>query len=130
MFRHLKLKKEMKEEKNRLMSFRIDNEELMEIYKGIWTNIEGLKNLKINALPIYDNRYIKTKNKVCTNFCGLNVPEDDRECQSFTVISINALLVCESKYYLQVYLDNCASKIINDQMTDYLDENLFEDQIL
>ena len=117
----------MKEENNRLMSFRIDNEELMERYKSIWTNIEGLKNIKINALPIYDNRYIKTKNKVFTNFCGLNVPEDDRECQSFTVISINALLACESKYYLQVYLDNCASKIINDQMTDYLDENLFED---
>ena len=130
MFRHLKLKKEMKEENNRLMSFRIDNEELMERYKGIWTNIEGLKNIKINALPISDNRYIKTKNKVCTNVCGLNVPEDDRECQSFTVLSIYALLVCESKYYLQVYLDNCPSKIINDQMTDYLDENLFEDQIL
>ena len=127
MFRHLKLKKEMKEENNRLMSFRIDNEELMERYKGIWTNIEGLKNIKINALPISDNRYIKTKNKVCTNVCGLNVPEDDRECQSFTVLSIYALLVCESKYYLQVYLDNCPSKIINDQMTDYLDENLFED---
>ena len=59
MFRYLKLKKEMKEENNRLMSFRIDNEELMERYKGIWTNIEGLKNIKINALPIYDNRYIK-----------------------------------------------------------------------
>ena len=59
MFRYLKLKKEMKEENNRLMSFRIDNEELMERYKSIWTNIEGLKNIKINALPIYDNRYIK-----------------------------------------------------------------------
>ena len=59
MFRHLKLKKEIKEENNRLMSFRIDDEELMERYKGIWTNIEGLKNIKINALPIYDNRYIK-----------------------------------------------------------------------
>ena len=41
-------------------------------------------------------------------FCGLNVPEDDIECESFTVISINSLLVYENKYYLQVYLDNCA----------------------
>ena len=27
----------------------------------------------------------------------------------------------------QVYLDNCAFKIVNKQMTDYLDENRFED---
>ena len=45
----------------------------------------------------------------------------------FTVIFIDPLLVYESKYYLQVYLDNFAYKIANKQMTDYLAENLFED---
>ena len=55
------------------------------------------------------------------------MPEDDIECKSFTVISIDSLLVYENKYYLQVYLDNCAYKIVNKQMTDYLDENFFED---
>ena len=50
---------------------------------------------------------------VYTNFCGLNVPEDDTECESFAVISIDSLLVYKSKYYLQVYLDNCAYKIAN-----------------
>ena len=49
---------------------------------------------------------------------------------SFTVISIDALLIYESKYYLQVYLDNCIYKIINKQMTDYLDDNVFKKQIL
>ena len=34
------------------------------------------------------------------NFCGLNVPEDDTECESFTIISVDYLLVCENKYYL------------------------------
>ena len=45
------------------------------------------------------------------------MPEDDIECESFTVISIDCLLVYENKY----------DKITNKQMTDYLDENLFED---
>ena len=36
------------------------------------------------------------------------------------------LLAYESKYYLQVYLDNCAYKIVKTQMLDYLGENLFE----
>ena len=67
---------------------------------------------------------------VYANFCGLNVPEDDIECESFTVISIDSILVYENKYYLQLYLDNCAYKIINKQMTDYLDEKVFEDWIL
>ena len=64
------------------------------------------------------DRYIKTKlrtygTKVYTNFRGLNVPEDDIECESFTVISIDFLHVYKKKYYLQVYLDNCAYKITN-----------------
>ena len=47
--------------------------------------MEDLKNSKLNALPVYDDRHIKTKirtfgDKVYFNFCGLNVPEDDIEC--------------------------------------------------
>ena len=114
------------------MSFRIDDEKLIQKYKAIWTKIEDLKNIELNALPVYDDRFIKTKirtfgYKVYTNFRGLNISKDDRECESFTVISTDSLLVYESKYYLQVYLDNCAYKIANKPMIDYLDENLFED---
>ena len=48
------------------------------------------------------DRYIKTKlrtygTKVFTKFCGLNVPDDDIECESFTVISIDFLLVYKKK---------------------------------
>ena len=35
-----------------------------------------------------------------------------------TVTSIYSLLAYENKYYLQVYLVNCAYKIENKQMTD------------
>ena len=40
--------------------------------------------------------------------------------------TIDSLLVYNMKYYLQVHLDNSAYKIINNQMIDYLDDNLFE----
>ena len=93
----------------------------MEKYKAIWTKIEDLKNIELNALPIYDDRYTKSKIRTCgskvyTNFRGLNMPEDDIECESFIVISIDSLLVYDSKYYLQVYLDNCAYKTVNEQI--------------
>ena len=55
----------------------------------------------------------KCGGKVCTIFCGLIVPEDDVEFESFAVISIDSLLVYENKYYLQVYLDNCAYKTVD-----------------
>ena len=75
------------------------------------------KNIELNVLPVYDGRYIKTKirtygDNVYTKFRGFNVLKDDIECESFTVISIDYLLVYESKYYLKVYLDNCAYKIL------------------
>ena len=81
------------EDKNRkLISFRIYDEKLLEKRKAVCTNI------RLNTLPIYDDRKIKTKlrtygDKVYTNFRGLNVPGDDTERESFTVISIDSLLV-------------------------------------
>ena len=63
----------VKEGNNKLMYFRIDDEKLLEKYEAIWTKIEGLKKIKLNALPVYDDRYTKTKirtfgDKVDTNF--------------------------------------------------------------
>ena len=54
--------------------------------------------------------------KICTKFRGVNLPQDDIECRSFAVISIDPLLVYENKHCLQVYK----------QMIDYLDNNAFE----
>ena len=81
--------------------------------------------IKLNALPVYDDRYIKTKirmydDKFYTNFHGLNIPEGGGECQYFTIISM------ENKYYLQVYLNNCVYKNLNTQMKYFLDDNLIE----
>ena len=50
-----------------------------------------MKNIKLNALPVNDDRYIKTKirtygEKLYTNFCGSNVPEDGLKCESLTVV--------------------------------------------
>ena len=83
------------------MSFCIDDEKLLEKYKAIWTKIEDFKNIELNPLSVSYERYEKAKIKtqwqsrstskniqVCTNFRGLNLPEEDTECESFTVISI------------------------------------------
>ena len=63
----------------------------------------------MNVLLVYVDRYTKTKiqtygDKLYSNLRGLN----GVECESFTVISIDSLLSYNSKYYLQIYLANCA----------------------
>ena len=73
------------------MSFRIDDEKLLEKHKAIWNKIEDLKNIQLNVLPVYDDRYTKIKirtygDKIYTNFRDLNVPEDDIERECFTSI--------------------------------------------
>ena len=39
----------------------IDDNMLWEKYKTKWTKIEDLESIELNALPVYDDRYIKTK---------------------------------------------------------------------
>ena len=76
------------DKKHKLMSFCIKDEKLLEKYTAVWAKIEDLKNTKLIVLPVYDDRYAKTKvraycHKVYINFRGLNAPKDDTECESF-----------------------------------------------
>ena len=42
----------VKIKRNKLMSFRIYDEKLLEKYKGVWTKIEDLKNIELNLLRV------------------------------------------------------------------------------
>ena len=71
-------------------------------------------------------------NRIYTNLRGnlhvgihTSLPEDSWECESFTLTSINSLLIYENKYCLQVYLDSCAFNTVNTEMLDYLEDNIF-----
>ena len=85
----------------------VDDDEVLEKYKTFRINIEDLQNAGLNALIVYDDKYVKTKlrtygNKVYSNFHGVDVAEDAVECEYFAIIFINSLLVYENKYYFQV----------------------------
>ena len=51
----------VEDKKNKLMSFCINDEKLLEKYKTFWTKIKDLKNIELNALPVYYDRYKKNK---------------------------------------------------------------------
>ena len=48
--------KPFEEKSNKLISLRTDDDHLLEKYKTICTKIEDLKNIELNALPVYDNK--------------------------------------------------------------------------
>ena len=66
------------EDKNKnslLISFCIVRDKLLDKHKPIWTKIEDLKNIELNALSVYDDIYTKTKirtygDKIYANFRG------------------------------------------------------------
>ena len=51
-----KFKEGDKNKSNKLMSFRIDDEKLLEKYKAIGAKIEYLKNIELNALLVNNDR--------------------------------------------------------------------------
>ena len=62
-----------KDKNNKLMSSCIDEKKLLEKYETIWTKIEDLKNIELNASEVYNDGYIEKKiitygDKVYTNF--------------------------------------------------------------
>ena len=44
-----------KDKNNRLLSLHIDEDKLLQKHKTIWTTIELLLNIKLNALLVYDD---------------------------------------------------------------------------
>ena len=43
---------------NKLVSFIIDDDMLLEKYESIWTKTENIRNIELNALPVYDDKCI------------------------------------------------------------------------
>ena len=77
---------------------------MIENYQTIWTKTEDLNNVELNALPVSDDRHIKTKiriygDKIYFDFRGLNVLGDGVECEYFTLTSIDSLPVYENIAY-------------------------------
>ena len=56
-----------KDKNNKLMSFHIKDNNFLEKYKAIWIKVNDWKNVALNALPVYDDKYIKNNNMLWQN---------------------------------------------------------------
>ena len=81
------------------MYLHIGNDKLLMKYETIQTKIGDLQNIELNALPVYDDRYIKTKirpyaDKVYTNFRSLNMPKVVNNMNLLQSFQFNLFFTC------------------------------------
>ena len=98
------------------MSFKIEDDEVYLKYNEIWNKIKKLLgNIKLSSDVIYDDQYIqpkvKTFKKIKTLFDNDKIPEEKIEYKCIPCISIDGVLKIETKWYPQVYLEQCKYKM-------------------
>ena len=107
----------------RKMSFLTDNNKFLERYTKIWEKISDLIDKKSDSDPVYSNKYINTKirsynNDILTHFYDIDnknnkLPEKNKPYRCISLISLDAIIKINKKYYPQTLLQECVSKLIN-----------------
>ena len=63
------------------MSFVIKDDSVLDKYNEIWDKIKETLNIKFHSMPVYDEKYIKSKVRefngaIETNFFGDKIPKE------------------------------------------------------
>ena len=98
------------------MSFFLKDEEVLDKYNEIWDVIKNKLKIKFHSLPIYDEKYLKTKvreygGKIKTNILGNDVPEENMYYTCIACITIDSVMRMGKKNHPQVFLEACKYKI-------------------
>ena len=114
------------------MSFFLKNDEVLDKYNEIWDVIKNKLKIKFHGLPVYDEKYLKTKvreygGKVKTNFLGNGVPEENSHYTCIACITVDSIMRMEKKNHPQVYLKECKYKIKKIQMSRFINNELDSD---
>ena len=84
------------------MSFLIKDEEVLDKYKKIWDVIKNKLGTKFHSELVYDETYIKAKErefdgKIKTNFLGNDVPEENIHYTCIACITIDSVMRIDKK---------------------------------
>ena len=60
----------------------IKNDDALDKYNEIWNKVKKALNMKFHSMPVYDEKYIKTKVRefngvIKTNFLGDEIPKEN-----------------------------------------------------
>ena len=77
--------------------------------------------IKFHSLPVYDEKYLKTKVReydcvIKINFLNNGIPKENMHYTCIAYITIDSVMKVDKKYFPQVYLEECIYKIKKIQM--------------
>ena len=108
------------------MSFVIKGDMCLNKYNEIWDKIKEMLNTKFHSMPVYDEKYIKTKvrefNRVIkTNFLSDEVPKENEHCACIACITIDSVMRMEKKNHPQFYLEECKYRMKKTKMSKFIE---------
>ena len=91
------------------MPFFARDDNVLDKYNDIWDVIKKKLKIKFHSMPVYDEKYLKTKvreydGKTKTNFLGNGVPKENMYYTCIACISIDSVMRIEKKNYPQISL--------------------------
>ena len=83
-------------------------------------------------LPVYDDKYIKTKVKIyadniITNFHNKKMPKEKAPFKCLSIIMLDSVIKANKKYYPQTFLEECKYMQEKIKTENYIDEELDSD---
>ena len=98
------------------MSFLIKNSEVWWKYEDIWDIIKNKLNIKFHSQPIYENKYLKGKERefngnIKIKLLGNNVSKENNYYTCIACITLDSVLKMNKKNYPQVYLEEFKYKV-------------------
>ena len=114
------------------MSLLIKGDNVLDKYNEIWDVIKKKLKLRFHSLPVYDEKYLKTKvieydGVIKTNFSGNDVPKKNMHYNCITCITIDSVMKMEKRNFPQGYLEECKYKIKKIQMSRFINTKLDSD---
>ena len=111
------------------ISFVIKDDDVLDKYNKIWDKIKETLSIKFHSMPVYDEKYIKTKVRefngvIKTNFLGDELPKENEHYTCIACVTIDSVMRMEKKNYPQVYLEECKYRMKKTKMTKFIEAEL------
>ena len=118
---------------NKCLNLLVHDKELLGKYNKIGDTISNLSNKVFDNIPVYDNKFIRTKKKIYndrinTNFHGNKILEHNECCASFSVIPLDFVVNIDENYYPHVFLEECKYAIKKKKVINSINEELNLDE--
>ena len=111
------------------MSFVIKDDDVLDKYNEIWDKIKESLSIKLDSMPVYNEKSVKAKVRefngvIKTNFLGDEIPKESMHYTCIACITIDSVMRMEKKNYPQVYLEEYTYRTKKTKMTKFIEAGL------